>query len=59
MIYRYRITGMVICLMLIVLAGALLATRNEFYIELASLLTMFVGGYGLRETMDHIGESEE
>lgn len=59
MIQRYRIYGMIVCLIFMLVAGTMLVVFSDEQLhELAALLTMFVGGYGLRETLDHLGESE-
>ena len=52
---KYRIYGMLICLLILAFSSWLLSTDNQIGV----LLTMFVGGYALRETLDKVGESKE
>jgi len=49
---EYRIYGMVICLIIVIFCFVLLLTKDPLFIDLAALLVMFVGGYGLRETLE-------
>jgi len=55
---NYRIIGMMACLVLALSALVLVAFGDRPQQELAMIIVMFVGGYGLRETVDHFGENE-
>lgn len=55
----YRIKGMIVCLVILLISGTLLVTFSDDNLhELGALLAMFVSGWGLRETLDNIGENE-
>lgn len=57
MIQRYRTYGMIVCLIFMLMAGTMLVVLSDEQLhELAALITMAVGGYGLRETLDHLGD---
>ena len=51
-----RIRGMVVCLVLLGLSAFVAGLTNEAGIEVLTLISMFVGGYGLRETLDRSKE---
>jgi len=52
---KYRLYGMLICLLILAFSSWLLSMDNQIVV----LLTMFVGGYALRETLDKVGEERQ
>lgn len=53
---KYRYNGMIACLILAILALLLVMTPDPMLQDFAMIVVMFVGGYGLRETLDHLGD---
>ena len=57
MITKYRLYGMIICLILITL-GMLIGSYYPVLLETAWFLMGFAAGYGLRETVEKKKEEE-